>query len=42
VKVNNAYNADIPPLQADFTFFGGLYRNVHLWVMDKLHVSPLD
>jgi len=42
VKVNNAYNADIPPLQADFTFFGGLYRNVHLLVMDKLHVSPLD
>ena len=42
VKVNNAYNADIPPLQADFTFFGGLYRNVHLLVMDKLHISPLD
>jgi beta-galactosidase len=42
VKVNNAFNADIPPLQADFTFFGGLYRNVHLLATDKLHVSPLD
>jgi len=31
-----------PPLQADYPFFGGLYRNVHLLVMDKLHVSPLD
>jgi beta-galactosidase len=42
VKVNNAYNPDIPPLAADFTFFGGLYRNVHLLVTSKLHVSPLD
>jgi len=42
VKVNNAFNADIPPLRADFTFFGGLYRSVHLLVMDRLHVSPLD
>ncbi len=42
VKVNNAYNADIPPLSADYTFFGGLYRTVHLLVLDKLHVTPLD
>ena len=42
VKVNNAFNADIPPLNADFTFFGGIYRGVHLLVTDKLHVTPLD
>ncbi|HUJ71905.1 MAG TPA: glycoside hydrolase family 2 TIM barrel-domain containing protein [Verrucomicrobiae bacterium] len=42
VKVNNALNADIPPLDADFTFFGGIYRTVHLLVLDKLHVTPLD
>jgi beta-galactosidase len=42
VKMNNAFNADIPPLDADFTFFGGIYRDVHLLVMDKLHVTPLD
>ena len=42
VKVNNAFNADIPPLDADFTFFGGIYRDVHLLVLDKLHVTPLD
>lgn len=42
VKVNNAYNADIPPLSADFTFFGGIYRGVHLLVTDKLLVRVLD
>jgi beta-galactosidase len=42
VKVNNAYNADIPPLSADFTFFGGIYRDVHLLVTDPVQISPLD
>jgi len=42
VKVNNATNLDIPPLSADFTFFGGLYREVHLLVTDPVHISPLD
>lgn len=42
VKVSNAFNRDIPPLSADFTFFGGLYRDVHLLVTDSLQVSPLD
>jgi len=37
VKVDNAFNEDIPPLSADFTFFGGLYRGVQLSVMDKVH-----
>jgi beta-galactosidase len=42
VKVNNAFNASIPPLSADFTFFGGLYRDVHLLVTDPVQISPLD
>jgi beta-galactosidase len=42
VKVNNAPNADIAPLSADFTLFGGLYRDVHLLVTDPVHISPLD
>jgi beta-galactosidase len=42
VKVNNAANANIPPLSADFTFDGGLYRDVHLLVTDVLNISPLD
>ena len=42
VKVNNAVNTDIPPLSADFTFFGGLYRDAHLLVTDPVQISPLD
>ncbi len=42
VKVNNAVNPNVPPLSADFTFFGGLYRDVHLLITDPVHISPLD
>jgi beta-galactosidase len=42
VKVNNAANTNIPPLNADFTFFGGIYRDVHLLVTDPVQISPLD
>lgn len=42
VKVNNAHRDDTPPLSGDFTLFGGLYRGVHLLVLDKLSISPLD
>ncbi len=42
VRVTNAHDRDIPPLSADFTFFGGLYRGVHLLATDPLQISPLD
>jgi beta-galactosidase len=43
VLVNNAYNKDVMPLwPADFTFFGGLYRNVSLLVTNTLHVTGTD
>ena len=42
VKVNNASNTNIPPLSADFTFFGGLYRGAHLLVTGPVQISPLD
>jgi len=42
VKVNNALDTNLPPLSADFTFFGGLYRDVHLLVTDPVQISPLD
>ncbi|SFE05825.1 beta-galactosidase [Actinacidiphila alni] len=42
VKVTNASNADIAPLSADYTFQGGIYRNVSLWAVDKLMVRMLD
>jgi len=35
VKIDNSHNEDIPPLSADFTFFGGLYRDVHLIAINK-------
>ena len=42
VKVNNGFNPDVPPLYADYTFDGGLYRDVHLIVTDPVHVNALD
>jgi beta-galactosidase len=42
VKTDNSAVPDVPPLSADFTFFGGLYRDVHLVVVDPLHVDLDD
>ncbi|WP_374949850.1 glycoside hydrolase family 2 TIM barrel-domain containing protein [Mucilaginibacter sp.] len=39
VKVDNSFNEDIAPLTADFTFFGGIYRNVDLVVAPQTHFS---
>lgn len=37
VKVDNSYNDNIPPLTADFTFYGGIYRDVYLKAINKIH-----
>lgn len=37
VKVDNSYNADIAPLTADFTFYGGLYREAQLITAGPVH-----
>jgi beta-galactosidase len=42
VEVSNAPFPDVPPLDADFTFFGGLYRDVHLLVTDPVHIDTED
>jgi len=42
VKVDNAPHADIPPLSADFTFFGGLYRHVRLISTDRVALTSMD
>ena len=42
VKVSNRVDQDMPPLQADFTFFGGIYRGVELLALDPLHISASD
>jgi beta-galactosidase len=42
VRVNNAHNKDIPPLSADFNFYGGIYRNVWLVATEQTHLDLLD
>jgi len=39
IAVTNAFNKHIPPLTADFTFFGGIYRNVKLNILPAIHFS---
>lgn len=39
VKVDNSHNEGIPPMQADFTFFGGIYRDVSLIFVPENHIS---
>lgn len=42
VCVDNSHNAGIPPLSADFTFYGGIYRNVCLKMVSPIHISVDD
>jgi beta-galactosidase len=42
VKVDNSFNAMIAPLTADFTFYGGIYRDVFLVATEKIHFSSTD
>ena len=37
IKVDNSHNEAIPPLSADFTFFGGIYRDVYLIKQNAIH-----
>ena len=34
VRVNNAYHYDIPPHRADYTMYGGIYRDVRMIITD--------
>lgn len=42
ICVSNAYNPNIPPLSADFTFYGGIYRDVYLQYMNPVHIATND
>jgi len=42
VRVDTTHNLDIPPLQADFTFYGGIYRDVSLIATEKVHFDLED
>jgi beta-galactosidase len=39
VKVSNAANPSVPPRSADFTFFGGIYRDARLVSVDPVHLD---
>ena len=42
VKVDNSHNLDIPPLNADFNFYGGIYRDVWLIETNPVHIDVLN
>lgn len=42
VAVDNRHLADVFPLMADFTFYGGLYREVKLLVIEDVHFVVED
>ncbi|MFK8058617.1 MAG: glycoside hydrolase family 2 TIM barrel-domain containing protein [Polaribacter sp.] len=37
VKVNNAHNDEIVPQSADFSFYGGIYRDIQLIITKPVH-----
>ena len=39
VEVDNSVNNRIYPQKADFTFYGGIYRDVSLLVVNKSHIA---
>jgi beta-galactosidase len=39
LKVSNAPNPSVPPRDADYTFFGGIYRDVRLVSVDPVHLD---
>ncbi len=41
VKVDNSYHYDIPPQRADYTMYGGIYRDVYLVKTDKVFIEQL-
>lgn len=42
LKVDNSYDPQVPPLSADFTFFGGAYRDAWLISTNSIHFSLAD
>lgn len=42
IKVDNRIDQDIAPLSGDFSFYGGIYRNVSLIIADPVHVDLMD
>jgi len=39
VRVNNSYNYSIPPQRADYTMYGGIYRDVYLLITNQTFIE---
>lgn len=42
VRVSNAGHDNMAPVSGDFTFFGGLYREVSLLAVEPVHIDLMD
>lgn len=42
IKVDNSHNPQIPPLSGDFTFFGGIYRDIKFIKTSNIHFDLLN
>lgn len=42
ISCDNSHNANIPPLSADFTFYGGIYRDVCLIATNIVHFDMVS
>lgn len=42
ITVDNSRNDSVYPLMADFSFYGGLYREVNLIITESLHFDLMD
>ena len=42
VKADNTIVKDVYPLMADFTFYGGIYRDVNLVITENIHFDLMD
>lgn len=42
IKVDNRLSEEIMPLGGDFSFMGGIYRDIHLIVANEIHVDLMD
>lgn len=42
VKVDNRISTEIYPMDADFTLYGGIYRDVNIIVTDSVHFELMD
>lgn len=39
IRVDNSHNEAIPPISADYTFFGGIYRDISLLFVPENHLE---